>query len=140
MPLAKNITGRPKIDRHLVSLPGSHKRRLLLRFTVTCAEDPLRQVLCESIRGYIHQLRGEVSVHSGGVDVKLGADWTSDFRFMGKGRSRIDQNVWTGFSRALVTRPRRQMLTIATQWTANGRNRIPGIVSKVIRSFRAWAH
>ena len=49
MPFTKEVTGRPQVDRESIALPRLQRGRPLLRITIPSPDDPLSQVLCESI-------------------------------------------------------------------------------------------
>ena len=63
MPLQKHIAGRPEIDLVLVDLTRRNRFRFSDRgFAEACAQNPLRQILRESIRPHIDELGGKVRI------------------------------------------------------------------------------
>src|SRR5580658_8618268 len=128
MPLEENVAGRPQINGELVNLSRVHHRGLFWGVAIARPDNSFRQVLCKTIGRNIYQLGGEIRIHCGGLCEQFQADQSGDLRVLRKSESGINQDIVARFHRALIPRPRRQVLTVATERTANGGGGIRRII------------
>ncbi len=54
VPFPKNVAGRPQVKSEFVGLTWLQQQRLFLGIAVTRPDNPLGQVLCESVGPHIH--------------------------------------------------------------------------------------
>src|SRR5258708_18251629 len=136
MPLEEHIACGPQVNSELVDLSRDHQGGLFLRVAITRADDSFRQVLCETIRSHVYELRREIRIHGGRFCKKLQRNRAGDFRILRKSWSRVDQDIVPRLHRTLISRTRWHVLTVAAQRTANRGPRPRRIINIMIRRVR----
>ena len=129
---AEDVAGCPDVDGKLVRLTGIQQSGLLLRVAVAGAEDAFRQILREAIGADVYQFGGEIGIDRGRASEEFDTNRPGDFEILGKRGGGVDEHIVAGFDRALVAGAGLEMLGVATQWTADGRRGILGIVDVTI--------
>src|SRR5450631_879571 len=135
VPDAKDVAGRPKIDRERVDFARREGFGGFLGVAILCAQNPFGQVERGTVGINIDKFCSEVGINGGRRNEQLQSHGTSDLKIVIQRRGGVNQNVVALFQSPLVPRAGSEEVRIAAEWPAKGGNGLAGIISELVREF-----